>query len=218
MRQQIARRFSGDGVEFGAGASPFPVRTNCRVRYADRNTPPELAERKYFDAGSPIRFDLQMDMADMSGLADDSLDFIVACHVIEHTPNPIQALINAHRKLRHGGRFALVVPDKHVTFDKLRPLTSLDHLIADYLIPSRERDFEHYLEFFRLSFPQADYVRCAREVWDRAEDIHFHTWTYESFREFVDFVAGEYKCPWRDISSHPRLSALDIEFYYVLTK
>lgn len=218
MRQQIARQLSGNGVEFGAGAYPFPIRPDCQVRYADRNTPADLAQRKYFAPDSPIRFDLQMDIADMSGLADDSIDFLIASHVIEHTPNPIHVLINVHRKLRHGGRFVLVVPDKHVTFDKLRPLTSLDHMQADYLLPSRERDFEHYLEFFRLSFPQADYVKCAREVWNRGDDIHFHTWTYESFREMIDLVAREYGCAWREIWSHERLSDLDIEFYYVLTK
>ena len=54
---------------------------------------------------APIRFDLQMDLADMSALPDESLDFLIASHVIEHTPNPIQAMINAHRKLRHGGTF-----------------------------------------------------------------------------------------------------------------
>jgi SAM-dependent methyltransferase len=216
IRHQIAERLSGDGVEFGAGASPFPVPSRCRIRYADRNTPKELADRKYFEGS--VRFDLQMDLTDMSSLEDGSLDFIIASHVIEHTPNPILAILNAHRKLRDGGRFVLVVPDKVVTFDKGRPLTGIDHLLADFLLPSHERDFEHYLEFFRLCFPQAEYVRSARDVWARGDDIHFHTWTYESFQEMIDFVAREHACPWRGVWSHPRLSDLDIEFYYVLTK
>jgi SAM-dependent methyltransferase len=218
MHQQLAKRLRGSGVEFGAGAHPFPVSPDCRVQYGDRNTPAQLAERNYFDAGAKIAFDFQSDIRDMVSIDDDSMDFIIGSHVIEHTPDPIGVLITAYCKLRFDGVLLLVVPDKEVTFDRLRSLTTLDHLLSDYLLPSRHRDFEHYIEFFRLSFPQPDPIQSARATWERGDDIHFHTWTYQSFDEMVRYVAEHHDCRWRDVWSHPRLSDQELEFYYVLTK
>lgn len=218
MRQNLARRLHGCGIEFGAGAAPFPVPHDCQVRYADRNSAAQLAERKYFGSDPPVPIQLQSEISEMQGIDDGALDFLIASHVIEHTPNPIAALLNAHRKLKPQGALVLIVPDKHATFDRLRGVTSLDHLLADYLMPSRERDFEHYIEFFRLSFPQPDFLQSARGVWALGDDIHFHTWTYESFRELLDHLTLHYQCQWREIWSHPRLSDQDNEFYYLLVK
>ncbi len=218
MRQQLAKRIRGRGVEFGAGAYPFPVPPFCQVLYADRNSPSQLAEREYFGLSGTVATNLQTDISEMEGIEDNSLDFIIASHVIEHTANPIGAITKAHKKLKTEGILVLIVPDKHVTFDKLRGVTTVDHLVADYLMPSRERDFEHYIEFFRLSFPQPDFIESARGVWARGDDIHFHTWTYESFGEMVNYIENTYECTWRDIWAHPRLSENDLEFFYVLLK
>lgn len=153
----------------------------------------------------------------MHGIAPESLDFVIASHVIEHTRNPILAFQRAHERLRKGGRFVLLVPDKEVTFDKKRSLTTIEHLVADYLRPSRDRDFEHYLEFFGRSFDQSDPVESAQGVMARGDDIHYHCWTYDSFREFIDHVIKRY-VPWESVWSHPRLSNQDLEFFYILTK
>ena len=213
---QIASRLSGSGVEFGAGAYPFPA-TGCHVRFADRNTQTELRDRKYFGDAKLIEPDLISDLETMDGISDNSLNFIIASHVIEHTRNPLLALENAYRKLRHGGQFVLVVPDMVVTFDRDRQLTPLEHLTLDYADPSNERDFHHYVEFFEKSFPQPDPLESARSVHERGDDIHFHTWTYESFQDMVKYSLRSIS-PWVDTWYHPRLSDQDIEFYAVLRK
>ena len=111
----------------------------------------------------------------------------------------------------------LVIPDKHVTFDRDRPVTTLEHLIADYTRPSRERDWEHYIEFFTKCFPQPDPLHSAGGVFERGDDIHFHVWTYESFQEMVQYARQKLQ-PWSSVWSQRRLSDQDIEFYFVLTK
>jgi len=179
---------------------------------------PTSRERGYFGEQAAIPTQIQTDICEMKGIPDESLDFIVACHVIEHTPNPALAVLKAHKKLKSGGMFVLVIPDKDATFDRNRCLTTLDHLIADYEMPSRDRDFEHYLEFFRLSYPQPNPLECARAVWEKGDDIHFHTWTLESFRALISYLDERAGCRWAEVWWHPRLSESDIEFYYVLTK
>lgn len=196
---------------------PFRVRPGCHVLYADRNSVADLERRGYFGAAEVITPDLTSDFQDMQGISDNSIDFIIASHVIEHTPSPLRALKSAYAKLRRNGQLVLIVPDKEVTFDKDRHLTSLDHAILDFESPSRERDWEHYVEFFQKCFPRPDPVSAAKTPFEEGHDIHYHTWTYESFEHMVDYVREKIE-PWSEVWSHRRLSQQDIEFYFVLVK
>jgi SAM-dependent methyltransferase len=217
MLQQLSLQLFGTGVEFGAGSSPFPVPPGVIVRYADRNTVAQLRDRKYFGDSSLIDPEFCSDLETMEGIAPDSLDFIIASHVIEHTRSPLRAMQQAYRSLRQGGKFVLVVPDKEVTFDRDRALTDLDHLISDFEAPSRDKDWHHYVEFFAKAFPQPDPVSAAKGPFEANHDIHFHTWTYETFADMTTYAQSSIS-PWSAIWSHPRLSSQDIEFYFVLTK
>ena len=60
-------------------------------------------------------------------LDDDSYDFVLASHVIEHIPDPIAALKEWARVARR--YIVLVVPHRDRTFDRDRPLTPLAELI-----------------------------------------------------------------------------------------
>ncbi len=218
IRLEMAGMLRGTGVEFGAGANPFPGLDHCNVRYADRWTEDALKSRKYFGDNPLTASDLISDLEEMDGIEDESLDFVVASHVIEHTRNPAKALLQAHRKLKDGGQLVLIVPDKPATFDRNRTLTTFEHILADYHMPSRERDFEHYLEFFTHCFPQDDPVSAAKSTWEIGDDIHFHTWTFESFGDMARQLEKRISCEWSRIWSHPRLSEKEYEFYYVLEK
>src|ERR1700694_4941005 len=139
----IGELLSGSGIEFGAGANPFPVGPSCRVRYADANSTVQLQDRRYFGDSKLVPDDIRADFESMDELPFESLEFILASHVIEHTSNPIRALRAANERLRPGGKLVLVVPDKRLTFDRDRPVTTLATMIADYTRPSRDRDWEH---------------------------------------------------------------------------
>jgi len=227
MREYLSSQLTGYGIEFGAGNSPFPVPSTVNILYADRSTMSELQERKVFDSET-VPLSLQSDLESMPGIGDGSLDFIIASHVIEHTTNPLRAFQSAYRRLRPGGRLVLTVPDKEATFDRPRDVTSLSHLILDFQQPSRERDWEHYVDFFTHAFPQPDPSAAARGPFELNHDIHFHTWTYDSFVEMVTHSAEEIS-PWSEVWSHPKLAGPniegrqkiwyeDLEFYFVMIK
>ncbi|MDH4180124.1 MAG: methyltransferase domain-containing protein, partial [Armatimonadota bacterium] len=65
-------------------------------------------------------------------LADQSLDFVVSSHVLEHFPDPIKALKEWYRVVRPGGYIFAVVAHKERTFDKDRPRTALEELVRRY--------------------------------------------------------------------------------------
>jgi 2-polyprenyl-3-methyl-5-hydroxy-6-metoxy-1,4-benzoquinol methylase len=99
-----------------------------------------------------IRLDYVTDIRTLAGVSDASLDFIVACHVIEHTNNPIGAIDSCYRALKPGGSLVLVVPDMNKTFDSKRELASLAHFIEDCQNSSLERDRGYYEEFYTKAF------------------------------------------------------------------
>lgn len=222
VREIAASCLHGTGVEFGAGASPFPVPIECNVRFADAFSYESLKAVMYpgQQAHDLIRPDYVTDIKTLAGIPDASLDFIVACHVIEHTNNPIAAIDSCYRALKPGGSLVLVVPDMTKTFDSKRALTTLAHLIEDYETPSRERDREHYEEFYSKAFEipaGSNLLEYASQKQTEGGDIHYHTFTYESFQKIVEWCAQ--KQGWAVEFAHPTLSRPDnIEFYFVLTK
>ncbi|WP_414752658.1 glycosyltransferase [Anabaena sp. CCY 9910] len=223
MREISASRLSGNGIEVGAAWSPFPIPLDCRVKYVDI-LPKDTLNTKLRPGEeiiNSVQPDLIGDLETLEEIEDNSLDFIVACHVIEHTRNPINALKTAYKKLRIGGFLVLVIPDKNRTFDRQRNLTTLDHLILDYQSPSKERDREHYVEFLTLAFPvpEENLASTVEKSIQEQADIHYHTFTYESFSLLISYVCKNI-CPWSSVWSQPTLSnsTEDMEFYFVLTK
>ncbi len=71
--------------------------------------------------------------ADAIPIPDDSEDFILSSHVVEHLPNVIGTFVEWNRIVKPGGFVFMIVPlrDAHPA-DRQRPLTTLEHLIDDY--------------------------------------------------------------------------------------
>ena len=85
---------------------------------------------------------------DLSAFADDSLDFVIGNHLFEHLEYPIGALLEFQRVLRAGGVAYLALPDKRLTFDKRRDLTSIEHLVQEQREGLEEQNRRaHYLDW-----------------------------------------------------------------------
>jgi SAM-dependent methyltransferase len=223
LREIAGRGLRGTGVEFGAGASPFPVPLRCRVLFADRLAHDALTEELY---PGQLREDLVVpdlvtDFDSCADLAPASLDFIVACHVIEHTRDPIGAIVEAWRRLRPGGSLVMAVPARDRTFDRDRECTPLAHLVADFESPDRGRDYAHYEDFYAHAFrvPESEYRPTVDRRFAESYAIHYHVWTHDTFMAMVDWLCAG-PAPFSSVWSHPGGDdpASDTEFYAVLTK
>jgi SAM-dependent methyltransferase len=193
MRRAMARFLQGDGIEIGALHQPLPLGglPIARIRYVDRL--PLAGLRGQYPEFAPYRLapvDILDDGEQLATLAGESLDFIIANHFIEHCRSPLGALRRWLGCLRPGGVIYLAVPDMRRTFDAGRPLTSLEHLLADERAPAEVRaahDRAHYLEYAtcvdRLS---GDAARAHAEwLLARGYSIHFHTFLPDSFLELL---------------------------------
>jgi SAM-dependent methyltransferase len=219
FREIAVSKLSGCGIEFGAGTNPMCVPMDCEVKFADLLSDADLKNRAYDAQGADfVDLNYVMGLEDMGAVADESIDFVIASHVIEHVRNPLRAFEQVYSKLKPKGSLVLVVPDMTRTFDRNRELTTIEHLAEDYEAPNAERDRDHYREFLRkkLFVPEENLEARVEEAVTRGDDIHFHTWTYESFQKTVDYARRKV-VPFRSIWSHE--SAADShEFYFVLQK
>jgi SAM-dependent methyltransferase len=134
----------------------------------------------------------------LEGVADESYDALLAAHVIEHLANPVAALREWRRVLRPGGRLLLVVPHKEGTFDHRRPVTSLEHMLADDELGTAEDDLTHLEEVLRLHDLGRDSGVDDPEMFARRSHenpihrgLHHHVFTTDTVLQLLDKVGFE---------------------------
>lgn len=120
-----------NGLEIGPAAhNPFGLKT--------RNV--ELMESRDFYASvqknvmgvTPPNVDIWAS-ADSIPIPDQSEDFILSSHVVEHLPNVIAAFVEWDRIVKNGGYVFMIVPlPWALPADKDRELTSFEHFIEDH--------------------------------------------------------------------------------------
>lgn len=86
----------------------------------------------------------------LDALATGAYDFVLSSHMLEHTANPIKALTEWKRLLKEHGVLVLIVPSKKFTFDHQRPITTIEHLVADFEAGIEEDDLTHMPEILAL--------------------------------------------------------------------
>jgi SAM-dependent methyltransferase len=188
-RRRLAGKYLfGEGIEVGALHLPLDVPDSVVVHYLDRITTSELRAKDPDLRDAPL---VDVELIDngesLGSIVDESLDFVIANHMIEHTEDPIGTISNFLRVLRPDGVVYMAVPDKRRTFDRNRPITSVEHVVRDHLEgPSRSR-ISHYQDWVRFidEADPADVPRLARYAAEHGLCIHFHVWTPAAFKRLL---------------------------------
>ena len=94
--------------------------------------------------------DIVDDGEKLAKIPAESQDFIIANHFLEHTEDPIGTIETHLGKLKPGGVLFYAVPDKRFTFDFRRPVTPIEHMVADFEEGPERSRAEHYREWCRL--------------------------------------------------------------------
>lgn len=218
-RAHFVQRLVGSGLEIGPLHEPLAISRAATVQYVDR-LPVEALRRHYpeLHAETFVEPDIIDDAETLRSIADESYDFVVAAHVIEHMRNPIGALASWCRVLKPGGVLYLVVPDKRATFDAARERTSLEHLMLDYHEPSRERDREHFLDWVvKVDGKRGATALQAATRFERMDySIHFHVFVPADVSELLSWFS-ENVCPMRVVEG-PAMAPGSFEFHFLLRK
>jgi SAM-dependent methyltransferase len=200
-RRRPSRLLRGRGIEIGALHRRLEVPRGASVTYVDRLSVEEL-RRIYPELGEEdlTQVDVIGSAEDLSAFPDRSLDFVIANHLVEHLEDPIKAFKEFHRVLKPRGLVFMCVPDARVTFDRDRPLTTTEHLLAEHrggpaaVAANRRGHFEEWVDDVenrgRLpdseikGDPEADREERVRFLLEISYSIHIHCWRSDTFIDF----------------------------------
>jgi hypothetical protein len=123
------------GLEIGPSHSPIcPKSEGYNVEILDHMSQSDL-RKKYVEHGVDLAAIEQVDFVwhgesyeHLTGRSHE-YGWVVASHVIEHTPDMISFLRGCDDVLDDEGALVLAIPDKRYCFDHLRPTTSLAAII-----------------------------------------------------------------------------------------
>jgi SAM-dependent methyltransferase len=110
----------------------------------------EQGQTFQFDKRKPPGRQYVLEATDMKIIDSGTYGFLLSSHALEHSANPILALSEWVRLLKNDGVIVLVLPHKDATFDHRRPVTTLEHLIADFDAGMGEGDLTHMEEILDL--------------------------------------------------------------------
>lgn len=131
---------------------------------------------------------------------DNTLDYVLSSHVIEHFFDPVKALREWHRVIKPGGYIFIIAPHKERTFDKPREVTPVSELmdradgkirITDYARP--EFDATGKAMGGSIDRPVQLLVRNKKSQqlekgWKYYEADDHHHWSVWRTSDFVELV------------------------------
>jgi ubiquinone/menaquinone biosynthesis C-methylase UbiE len=195
---KIAREYcKGSGIEIGGLHSRLNVEADVKVLdYLDT----ESLKKKYKDDVNVNLDDLwNVDIVSQAWIIpkvkDNSLDFVMSSHVLEHLPNPSVAIEEWIRVVKPGGTVFFIVPDMRFTFDKNRSLTNVQTLMEKHNTRTEKVDYDTYKEFATctnglLGSPAIEITEeYLQLLYKQQENIHVHTFTENSVNEFVNALS-----------------------------
>ena len=121
-------------------------------------------------------------------------DFIISSNCFEHLANPLKAIEECLKILKHKGILLLVLPKKDANFDHNRATTSFDHLQDDFKKGIKEDDLSHLEEILNLHDLRLDpwagtfdqfKIRSLQNYQNRA--LHQHIFNLELLTEIYNF-------------------------------
>jgi SAM-dependent methyltransferase len=145
----VLRQLDGmKGIEIGASAhNDYGVDAINVDRYESMDTKYKQEEWRLCGRKRPV--DLVAPGDDLP-MGDDSTDFVLASHVLEHFPDPIRALKEWIRVARH--KVVVVVPHRDRTFDRDRDLTPVEEFARRHESGFASAEDEHWSVWSRESF------------------------------------------------------------------
>ncbi len=135
------------------------------------------------------------DGTDLSNIGDNCYEFILSSNCLEHIANPLKALNEWKRILKHDGVLILVLPNKKSNFDHKRPTTTFEHLLSDYKNNTLESDLTHLEEILSLhdlsmDLPAGNFQNFKKRSLDNFNNrcLHHHVYDLNVMQQMVEFL------------------------------
>lgn len=155
----------------------------------------KIEEGESYDYGKgKTGYQFISEASELENVKNNSYDFLLSCHSLEHIANPLKALKTWSEVLKTGATIVLVLPDRNYTFDINRPYTTFEHLIQDYENNTSETDSTHFEEVIKLHESGKDpNPQIPREFAKRVENnyairyVHHHVFSLELLEKMLSW-------------------------------
>jgi predicted SAM-dependent methyltransferase len=232
---------NGFGIEIGPSHNPIaPKKSGYKVHIIDHMNREQLVA-KYKDHNVNTKAIEEVDYvwqgesySELTGRTK-YYDWIIASHVIEHTPDMIGFLNDCDEILKDDGVISLVVPDKRYCFDHYRPITGISKILDSHYQKSDIHSPGIVAEYFlnvvsnsgALAWDQnadgqyefvhsiQDAIRGIKSVVDDHSYLDVHAWCFvpHSFRLIIHDIYCLGLITLREVDFHPTTGN---EFYITL--
>jgi hypothetical protein len=211
IRAKVAHcHLHGIGLEIGALHFPLGLPPAAKAIYLDRASREDNI-RHYTDVNQAhiVRTDVIANGFNLACFGPETLDFIIANHVLEHTDDALGALSAWAYRIRAGGHLFITLPIANKCFDRGRSPTTLQHLIDDRRLKQDEksqamadRNLEHYQDWVCISeaninestLSESETERRWRSLAEQEAEIHFHAFSPESLAGLMKYFCTDV-CP-----------------------
>jgi SAM-dependent methyltransferase len=188
------------GVEIGASSqNSFGLKRAINVDFSD-----EQGGMWQDKACEPAVVNI-VALGDNLPFKDNSLDYVLSSHVIEHFFDPVKAIREWHRVIKPGGYIFIIAPHMDRTFDSQREVTLPSELIdrstgkikvSDYARPPNKDELKRAGKEKAERVPQGVPHILVRdkskakleEGWVYFDEDDHHHWSAWRTKEFVDLV------------------------------
>ena len=140
------------GIEIGGSAhNPFGLKA-LNVDFTDDETT-EFKKDEIKLCGKALKVDVVASGDDLP-FKDNTVDFVISSHVIEHFYDPIKTVKEWLRVVKPEGYVYIIAPHKERTYDKERPRTTLAEIIDRHEHPNPPEidDHHHYSVWITQDF------------------------------------------------------------------
>ena len=183
----------GRGVELGAGPNPQRLPRAATCEYFDIRNESEIEQH----FGKGISYEVHP-IEQIPQRFPEGVDFLLAHNVLEHTSDPIKALLEWFSWVRDGGVVVISMPDmNYLPADAGRLVPPLEHILLDHVLERDDDSFEsrEHIYSFLLGWwdhvvvdsDKAAYVQhCLSEARRSGHDLHWHALDCERGTEVIE--------------------------------
>ncbi len=186
---------SGRGLEIGAFEHPARLPGDCKVEYLDVISVEEakaIFPEVDHSLLKEVDYILDISADGLDQFSDETFDFVIINHVLEHLANPIKVISSIFRITKQSGYVVMGIPDKHYTFDRNRPLTPYADILNRFetdindTVPEDFRDMVEFVHPELKVFPEEHIYRHLENFKRRRE--HVNIWDSDTFKGFLNHV------------------------------
>lgn len=242
-RQKILKHISKEGIGVEIGPSHKPIAAKGKgynVHIIDHMSREQLLEKYanqnlYLDNIEDVDYVWKGESYTKLTGKNKFYDWIIASHVIEHTPDLIGFLNDCDSIMKDDGVISLVIPDKRYCFDHFRPISGLSKIIDSHLNHQRnhspgtvaeyflnvvssdgqiawEPGFRGIYEFVHTQEEAINHMNLVSEEGDYV-DVHSWCFTPHSFRLMIHDLYNLGFISFKEVDFYPTAGC---EFYITL--